>query len=93
MNLGSFFFMLLCFTGAAVVIVLTIAWAMGYVKRSPKTGDRVSEQELDAIRARLTELEQHDGRMLEIEERLDFMERALSRAREPAPLRGPSDRD
>jgi hypothetical protein len=95
MNLGSFFFMLLCFTAAAVVVVLAVAWGVRYVKQSPKTGDPIAEQELDAVRARLTELEQHDGRMLEIEERLDFMERALSRTRDaapaPAPLRNPAD--
>ena len=91
MNLGSFFFMLLCFTGAAVVVVLAVAWAVRYVKQSPKTRDPVAEQELDAIRSRLAELEQHDGRMLEIEERLDFVERALSRPREAAPLRNPAD--
>ncbi|HTR77579.1 MAG TPA: hypothetical protein VMH39_05695 [Gemmatimonadaceae bacterium] len=92
MNLGGFFFMLLCFTGAAVVIVLTIAWAMGYVKRLPaKTGDVIDQETLEAIRARLAEVEHHGDRLLELEERLDFVERALSRAREPAPLRNPAE--
>jgi len=86
MNLGSFFFMLLSFTGAAVIVVSVIAY---HVKRlPPKSG--LSAEELDTIRERLAELEQRDARVEELEERLDFVERALGRAREAAPLRNPS---
>jgi hypothetical protein len=51
----------------------------------------LSAEELDAVRARLAELEQRDVRVEEIEEPLDSVERALGRAREPTPLRSPSE--
>jgi hypothetical protein len=95
MNLGTFFAMLLFFTGAAVVVVWTIALAIGYVKRveakSPLPS-QLSTEELDAIRARLAELEQRDVRVEEIEERLDFVERALGRSREGRPLPKPTEK-
>jgi hypothetical protein len=37
-------------------------------------------------------LEQRDLRVEELEERLDFVERALGRSREAPPLRNPSER-
>ncbi|HEV2751778.1 MAG TPA: hypothetical protein VGV12_14745 [Gemmatimonadales bacterium] len=95
MNLGAFFFMVLSFTGAAVAVVWTIALAAGYVRRlaakSPLPG-QLSAEELEAIRARLADLEQRDVRVEELEERLDFVERALGRTREPAPLRNPLEK-
>src|SRR5689334_21817145 len=73
MGLGSFFAMLLSFTGAAVVILWTIALAATYARRAaaktPIPG-QLSAEELEAIRARLAELEQRDVRVEEIEERL-----------------------
>jgi hypothetical protein len=94
MNMGAFFFMLLSFTGAAVTVVAAITLAVGYVKRLPTKSPpgQLSAEELDAIRARLVELEQRDVRVEEIEERLDFVERALGRSREAPPLRNPSER-
>ena len=90
MNLGSFFFMLLSFTGAVVVVVSVIAY---HVKRLPsRSAGQLSPEELDDIRARLTELEQRDLRVEELEERLDFVERALGRAREAPSLRNPSQK-
>ncbi len=93
MNVGYFLLMLLSFTGAAVTIVAAIALALGYVKRLParSASGQLSAEELDAIRARLAELEQRDVRVEEIEERLDFVERALGRSREARPLRNPSE--
>lgn len=94
MNLGEFFFMLLSFTGAAIAVVAAIAMALGYVKRLPARSapGQLSAEEVDAIRARLAELEQRDLRVEEIEERLDFVERALGRSREAKPLRNPSEK-
>jgi hypothetical protein len=95
MNLGNFFAMLLLFTGAAVVVVWTIALAIGYVRRvaakSPLPG-QLSTEERDAIQARLAELEQREVRLEEIEERLDFVERTLGRSREGTALRNPSEK-
>jgi hypothetical protein len=93
MNMGEFFFMLLSFTGAAVTVVWSITLAVGYLKRLParSTPGQRSAEEVDAIRARLGELEQRDLRVEELEERLDFVERALGRSREAPPLRNPSE--
>lgn len=95
MNLGAFFAMILSFTGAAVVIVWSIALAAGYAKRVAAKADaagQLSAEELDAIRARLAESDGRDVRLEEIEERLDFVERALSRGREAPSLRSPTDK-
>ena len=90
MNYSAFFFMLLSFTGAGIAVVTAIALAIRYVKRLPASPGHLSAEDIDAIRARLDELEQRDVRVEELEERLDFVERALGRAREAAPLRNPS---
>jgi hypothetical protein len=90
MNYSAFFFMLLSFTGAGIAVVAAIALAIRYVKRLPASPGQLSAEDIDAIRARLDELEQRDVRVEELEERLDFVERALGRAREAAPLRNPS---
>jgi hypothetical protein len=94
MGMGSFFLMLLSFTGAAVAVLWTIALAVTYARRAaaktPIPG-QLSAEELEAIRARLAELEQRDVRVEEIEERLDFVERALGRSREAPQLRNPSE--
>ena len=46
-------------------------------------GDREHVQELEA---RVADLEAAQGRMLELEERVDFAERMLSQQREPVKL-------
>lgn len=46
------------------------------------SGDSVSAQELEDLRLRVQELEGQQARMLELEERLDFTERLLTRQRE-----------
>ena len=93
--IGNFFLAVLSLTGGAVVVLWTIALAVGYVRRlaakSPLPG-QLSAEELDAIRARLADLEQRSVRQEEMEERLDFVERALGRSREAAPLRNPSEK-
>ena len=81
MDLPTFLVILASFTGAAVAVVGAIGWAVGHVKRLPggtATG-QPSPAELDALRERLAALEQRDLRVIEIEERLDFMERVLGR--------------
>lgn len=94
MDLGTFFVMLLSFTGAAVTIIGAIVLAIGYLKRLPARPalGQPSAEELEAIRERLAELEQRDVRVEEIEERLDFVERVLGRSREAQPLRDPSEK-
>ncbi|HEU5155299.1 MAG TPA: hypothetical protein VFU03_11255 [Gemmatimonadales bacterium] len=51
-------------------------------------GDKVEElgQEVEALRARLNEVEGQQNRIAELEERLDFAERLLAQSREPERL-------
>ena len=93
MDLGGFLVMLGAFTGAAVTIIGTIAFAVSRIRRAGRSAPgQLSDEELDDIRARLAELEQRDARVAELEERLDFVERVLGRGREAKPLRNPSER-
>lgn len=95
MSLGDFLVMLLAFTGAAVTVIGAIVLAIGRVKRLAATSapGQLSAEEIDAVRERLAELEQRDVRVEEIEERLDFVERALGRSREAKALRNPSEKE
>ncbi len=88
MNLGSFFLMLLAFTGAAVTVIWTIVLAIGRVKRMAGTHgpDQLTPEEVDAIRAWLAEQEHRDLRVEQLEERVDFVERVLGRSREAQKL-------
>lgn len=94
MDLSTFLVMLLSFTGAVVTVIGVIVLAIGHVKRlaARSAPGQLSPEELDDIRSRLVELEQRDVRVEEIEERLDFVERVLGRAREAKPLRDPSEK-
>jgi Tfp pilus assembly protein PilN len=82
MDTEGFLLMIVSFTGAAVIGVWAIALAVAYTRRAGAnsgTPSTLITEELDAIRARLADLEQRDGRVAELEERLDFLERALGR--------------
>ena len=94
MGLGTFIAMLLSFTGAAVTVIAAVTLAVGYLKRLPSRSGpgQLSQEELGAIRAWLAEVEQRDVRVEEIEERLDFVERALGRSREAGSLRNPTEK-
>jgi hypothetical protein len=56
------------------------------VKRLEGRGAPAEGVELDEIRARLQSLEAREARVAELEERLDFAERLLTREREAPPL-------
>jgi hypothetical protein len=94
MDLSTFLVMLLSFTGAAVTVIGVIVLGIGHVRRqaAKSAPGQASAEELDELRARLAELEQRDVRLEEIQERLDFVERVLGRAREAKPLRNPSEK-
>jgi len=94
MDMSAFLVMLLSFTGAAATIIGVIVLGIGHVRRQAArlAPGQPSPEEFDELRARLAELEQRVVRVEEIEERLDFVERALGRSREAAPLRNPSEK-
>jgi transposase-like protein len=67
--------------GGYAAIALVSAW----VKRLERRGgvvDPALEEEVARLRERLAELEDAEGRLAELEERLDFAERMLTQARE-----------
>jgi Tfp pilus assembly protein PilO len=78
---------------AAVIIVLAvlatavvIVWPLiRALSRRLEGGGNAPEleAELDALRTRVDQLEQAQGRVAELEERLDFTERMLAQSREP----------
>ena len=86
MDLTGFLVMLLSFTGAAVTVIGTVVWGIGYIKRQGRSPGQLSAEELEELRARVAELEQRDVRLEEIAERLDFVERVLGRSHEAKPL-------
>lgn len=92
MDVGTFLIMLLSFTGAAVTVIWTIVLAIGRVKRMAGAHgpDQLSAEEVEAIRAWLAEQDHRDVRVEQLEERLDFMERVLGRAREAQKPEGPA---
>ena len=65
------------------VVKLLLPIAQGFGRRlAAKDGDVGVRRELDELRERVADLETREGRMLEVEERLDFAERLLARSRE-----------
>jgi hypothetical protein len=81
-------------TVAAAVAIPIAAYAAIYATRAiwvrrpaddmSATGRLVSE--MDALKVRLSELEAGQGRVMELEERLDFAERLLAQLRDPSRL-------
>ena len=94
MNIGGFLVMLIAFTGAAVTVIWVISQSIMRLKRmDAMTGaHQLTPEEIDAIRAWLVEQNHGDARIAELEERLDFMERVLGRAREAQQLENPSEK-
>ncbi len=87
----SGFFML----SVAGVIILRGPLGKAWARRIEGTAgqpDPKALPEVEDLRARLGELEQQVDRIHELEERLDFAERLLAQAREPAQLPNPDAR-
>jgi hypothetical protein len=93
MDLRTFLIILSAFTGAAVTIIGVIVLAIGHVRRQAGgvAPGQLSPEEIEDLRARLADLERREGRVEEIAERLDFVERMLGQAREAKALPQPSD--
>jgi hypothetical protein len=74
--------MLLAVLGTALAIMWPLIRAFA---RRLEGGGAASElqAEVDALRARLEQVEQGQTRVAELEERLDFAERMLAQSREP----------
>jgi len=73
----------------AVVLMLTLPLVRAIARRieGRQTAlDPALAGELDDLRGRVGELEQHQSRMHELEERIDFTERLLAQQREQARL-------
>lgn len=94
MDIGGFLVMLIAFTGAAVTVIWVISQSVMRLKRmdTASGANQLTPEEIDAIRAWLTEQDHGDARIAELEERLDFMERVLGRAREAQQLENPSEK-
>ena len=68
--------------GAAVVILGPLARALAR-RVDGGAGAKELQAEVDELRGRVTQLEDGQGRLAEVEERLDFAERMLARPHEP----------
>jgi hypothetical protein len=66
----------------ACILLWPLVRAMGRRLESG-SGNARFQEELEALRDRLQQLEQSQARMGELEERLDFTERLLAQGREP----------
>ena len=67
---------------AAVVILGPLARALAR-RLDGGAGAKGLQAEVDELRSRVTQLEDGQGRLAEVEERLDFAERMLARPHEP----------
>jgi hypothetical protein len=66
------------------VLVLAVRRHFALKKQAPETTrGEVAEQHLAELEMRLSDLEMSQGRLTELEERLDFAERVLSQKQEP----------
>lgn len=68
------------------VLLGVLAWPLirAWARRIESSGAGAEAQaEIEALRARLGELEQLPPRLLELEERVEFAERLLAQGREP----------
>ncbi len=66
------------------VLLFPLARAMAR-RLEGKTVDAGLRDEIDALHQRVTELEQVEARIADLENRAEFSERSLARQREPAP--------
>lgn len=89
--MGDFVVVMVTVTGVGIAFLAAVTLARGYVRRLPErsAAGHLSHEELDALRARLDALEQREQ---ETEERVDFVERALSQSREARRLRDTSEK-
>jgi Tfp pilus assembly protein PilO len=84
---GSILFIVLVSVVAATIILWPLARALARRLEGKGTGDATLKAEVEHLHQRLGEVDALQGRLAELEERLDFTERMLARAPEaPAQL-------
>jgi len=87
---GAAFFLvftLMVMTGATLILRGPLGKALAHrIAGRGAEPDESTVAELAELRERLQELEQQQGRIHELEERLDFAERLLAQQREPPRL-------
>lgn len=72
-------------TGVGIASLLLLAWRRKRAMRGEPDADQPGER-MEDLEYRVTDLENAQQRVLELEERLDFAERLLARHREPESL-------
>jgi hypothetical protein len=80
-NLGDLLMLLAVLATAALIL-----WPLARALARRLEGGTASKEllaEVDGLRGRVHELEEGQGRLAELEERLDFAERLLAQSREP----------
>ena len=75
--------MLLAVCATASLILWPLARALGRRLEGGGGASGAVQAELEGLRSRVDQLEQGQGRLAELEERLDFAERLLAQSREP----------
>ena len=75
------------FLAACTVVLWPLMRALGRRIEGKGTADPALRQEVEELRSRLTEMDQLQHRVMELEERVDFTERLLAQQREPERLR------
>ncbi len=81
----------LVMVGSLVVLAWRRQKALKQQAAVPLTTGEVQLERLEFLEDRVAELEQGQGRMLELEERLDFAERLLAKQRDVAARIGPGE--
>lgn len=82
--------MLIAALAATVIILWPIMRAFGRRLEGKGSGDAALRAEVDQLHARLNEVDVLHSRVAELEERLDFAERLLAQAQQPARLGAPT---
>lgn len=78
-------------TGSLLILAWRRTRALKQVASAPITTGEVQLERLAYLEDRVADLEQGQGRMLELEERLDFAERLLAKQRDVVARIGPGE--
>ncbi len=87
-DLGQFAMFFAVAAGAIAIFFGPIGRAVGRLIEGPKRGPAADDPVVHALRARVEQLESERVRLAELEERLDFAERMLAQADQPARMPG-----